>query len=112
MTERLTYQDLDRDELLALLDRRPLFARQSDLLWAKWEVASARALQASRDYSATFGAEGKAILAYRQKPNSRTLAAWEATAAASKRAGRRTDRLRSQADQLYQRHEKAMEARS
>lgn len=112
MTERLSYQDLDRDELLALLGRRLILCSQADLLWAKWEVASARALQASREHSSTFGAEGNAILAYRHKPNSKTLAAWEAAQSAEKRLGRRADRLRRLADDLYQRHEQAIGARS
>ena len=112
MSERLTYQDLDRDELLALLHRGVLLCSQADLLWAKWEVTSARALKAAQDHSATFTAEMNAIRAYRDKPNPKTLGAWEAAVAAEKRASRRADRLRRSADQLYERHEKAMGARS
>lgn len=109
---RLSFQDLDRDELLALLGRRLIVCSQADLLWAKWEIASDRHLQACRDHSAAFGAEGQALLAYRAKPNSKTLAAWETAENKERRLYRRSERLRRLADDLYAQHSKAMEARS
>ena len=110
MSERLTYQDLDRDELLALLDSRPLLCRQSDLVWAKWEVTSQRSIDVFKLYMGASEITERAFDAYRKKGDSKSLAAYETAKSKEKRLRDRSRRLSREADQLYQRHQKLREA--
>lgn len=112
MTERLTFQDLDRDELLALLNRRLLLCSQADLLWAKWEVTSERSINTFQAYIAASEQSDVAFKFHLAKRCSKSLAAHEAAAAKEKRLKTQAERLRRLPDDLYERHRKATEARS
>lgn len=65
MTDRksVTLDDLDRDALLSLAQSRG-FWLESDLVWAQWEVASARALKAQDAVTAFVGQIGPAAKAF------------------------------------------------
>lgn len=112
MTERLTYQDLDRDELLALLGRRVVMISQADLLWAKWEVNSQRAIDAFKEYMAAGEEAHRALVAYTRKRNSGSLANLEAAQAKEKRLRAKHGRLDRLERELYRRRREISEARS
>ena len=112
MTERLTYQDLDRDELLALLGRRVVMISQADLLWAKWEVNSQRAIDAFKEYMAAGEEAHRALVSYARKRNSKSLADLEAAQAKEKRLRAKHVRLDRLERDLFRRHREISEARS
>ncbi len=111
MTESLSFQDLDRDELLALLGRRVLMMSQADLLWAKWEVNSQRAIDAFKEYMAAGEEAHRALVAYTRKRNSKALAELEAAEAKEKRLRTKHGRLDRLERELFRRHQEAKEAR-
>lgn len=108
---RLTFRDLDRDELLALLDDRPLLCSLSDLLWAKWTVASKRSTTTLDAYIEASKATSEAFQVYCDKRNAKALAAHEAALAKEQRLKVRFERFRRLEKRLYQQHENALEAR-
>lgn len=112
MTERLTYRDLDLAELQALLARQVTFFSQSDLLWAKWEVVSQKALDMFPEIAAADEADHRAFDAYMARRDAKTLGAWEAARAKAKRLRAKQDRLERQQEELHRRHREAVEARS
>ncbi len=112
MTERLTYQDLDRDELLALLERRVVLISQADLLWAKWEVNSQRAIDAFKEYMAATEETHRTLVAYTRKRNSKSLADLEAAQAKEKRLRAKHGRLDRLERDLFRRHRETSEPRS
>lgn len=72
-----SWRDLSHAELVALLTERPQLFRKSDLIWAKYQVAQARAADARDAEQSAWKAERHAYDAWRAKRDSKTLAVYE-----------------------------------
>lgn len=105
-----SWRDLTHAELVALLEDQLLLIRPSDLVWAQWKVASADYLAAGEAESRAFNAEWEAHRVWREKGNSKTLAAHEAAQAKHKRAAAAMERLKRKEDALYALHQQLCEA--
>lgn len=107
-----SWRDLTHAELIALLEDGHSFflPRPRDLVWAQWTVASKAHLVASGAEQQAWTAERNAFDAWSRQRDSRSLAAYEAAQAATKRRKATYERLRRHTDALYALHDQLCEA--
>lgn len=105
-----SWRDLSHPELVALLDDRLTLLRQQDLVWAQWKVASAAFLSAMEAEQDAWKAEHEAFVAWCQQGSSRSLGAYEAAKATTKRRQATMGRLRRRSDALYELHSQLLGA--
>lgn len=96
-----SWRDLSWPELVALLTRHPPYARRRDLLTAQWDVAEARAADASSAEQQARDAERAAFDAWMKARDSKTLAAYERAQDIYRRDEAALRRARARADQLF-----------
>ncbi|MFC5393041.1 hypothetical protein [Bosea vestrisii] len=96
-----SWRDLSYVELVALLTQRPQFFSLRDLLWARHQVAQARAADMRDAEQSAWKAELEAFHAWSKKRDSKTLAAYERAQKTYRRDAAAMKRAEALEEQLW-----------